>query len=608
MRAPVIAALLFAAACVPTPEQHFPVTAETATQDPSGTELVKYLEQPNADAAVCDLKGAGPHISELAPSAQDAFVGAFTDGKIQPRTFRRCARTLLTQLPPDDRATLFDKLIGAYRKLLGSKLETNPAATERATILQRLYLDRAVGSGPHAPVLADAMTKIRVALGKKQYGPIATRLAQELIDNADLEQGNWHGAPVTASTMDDLAKAGNELTLRRFMQRLPTDALRDEAKRRILRIHMQLSPFAEVRDGGMALEDAILKNGANAISLADHAVGNAYVDESHLPRRTLVVRQDVWRQGATIMAEQDGKLGMVPDLPLHGALTVEVQGISRPVTVCANAAALDPSPCIAASELAIGQQLAKLDAAGTIHIGDERPIVQLLPLATQTQFALPISIAGKPATTLSWALRFARPDAVIFSGGGNGGNGPDVAVRIADGGPQRFEFDASANGRTLIAIVEANDLPKFRIGSAGGDGAAGSPGSDGASGTDGSECSDGSNGDDGGNGEDGGDGGDGGRVTVHIESISRSLASIQALVQPTVVSLGGNGGSGGAGGNGGAGGSGGSARSPTTHTDSDGNTVTDDPGCSSGMSGSSGSSGSAGSDGAAGRPGIVTFD
>jgi hypothetical protein len=55
------------------------------------------------------------------------------------------------------------------------------------------------------------------------------------------------------------------------------------------------------------------------------------------------------------------------------------------------------------------------------------------------------------------------------------------------------------------------------------------------------------------------------------------------------------------------GGAGGSGRSPTTHTDGDGNTIVDDPGCSPGSSGSSGASGADGAPGADGRPGRVTI-
>jgi hypothetical protein len=57
---------------------------------------------------------------------------------------------------------------------------------------------------------------------------------------------------------------------------------------------------------------------------------------------------------------------------------------------------------------------------------------------------------------------------------------------------------------------------------------------------------------------------------------------------------------------GGSGGSGGSGRSQSTHTDENGNTVVDDPGCSPGSSGSSGSSGHDGSPGASGSPGKIT--
>jgi hypothetical protein len=56
-----------------------------------------------------------------------------------------------------------------------------------------------------------------------------------------VEAGSWQGHPVDVAMMDRLAAAGNEMTLRRFAERLPRADLRQEARRCIVRIHIELS-------------------------------------------------------------------------------------------------------------------------------------------------------------------------------------------------------------------------------------------------------------------------------------------------------------------------------------------------------------------------------
>jgi hypothetical protein len=59
--------------------------------------------------------------------------------------------------------------------------------------------------------------------------------------------------------MDALAASGNEMTLTRFAERLPDPALREQARRRLVRIHVALSPFPEVREAAAVVEDTVVQ-------------------------------------------------------------------------------------------------------------------------------------------------------------------------------------------------------------------------------------------------------------------------------------------------------------------------------------------------------------
>jgi hypothetical protein len=573
-----------------------PMTADQAVQYNSGPALVAYLGQPDASAGICDLESTSTaHLHGVTADERRALVDGFKDGAISPTVWKKCVKTLERELPPEDRATLVDALLGAYGSLLDKDLETNPARVERMSTLHKLYLDRGVGVEAHPVAVAALLAEAKERIAKGKLGPIGTRFATELIETAELEHGSWRGRTIDGALLDELAAAGNEITLKRFSERLPSAELRDEARRRIVRIHVALSPFPEVQHGGPELETKILAEGHNAISIAEHPVTRAYFDEHHVVRRDVIVRQHVWQQNATLVGrDANQKVSVVPELPLRGALMVEVAGISRPITVCADGKELDPSPCVDVKDIAVEGKLVKLDARAVVHVVDNVWLADLLPIADRETFQIPVDVAGKPVASLAWYLRFERPENLVFSGGA-GGTGPDLTVRVGDMRGSRTRFDVNYDGRDFLAIVEQPDLAAFRAGSQGGGGSSGSDGTDGSSGSSGSECGNGGNGGDGTNGGDGGDGGDGGNVTVQFACSYGACDALSTSLHAAIVSWGGSGGSGGSG------------RSPTTHTDGDNNTVVDDPGCSAGSSGSSGSSGMSGSDGRNGAPGRVTF-
>ena len=601
------AVLLCVSGCAAQAELALPMTAAQAVREVSVAALVAYLGQPDANPAVCDPAGTGAHVPGLPADARTTLVDGMRAGKVPPALGRRCINRLAKGLPADDSASLFDAMALAYRDMLtSSHLDTDPRLVERLTALHQLYLDRKPGLGGHPTVVLPLVASLHQALAQRKLGPVATYFASELLETIDLEHGTWQGRPVDVATMDALAAAGNEVTLGRFAERLPSDDLRAEARRRIVRVHVALSPFPEVRTAGPALDAAMLKDGVNAISIADHPVVRAWLDEKKTPPRTVVVRQDVFQRTATLLGRWTGRLevSVLPELPLRDRLLLQVQSIARPVGVCAEASDLDPSPCVGVTDLSIDQALTTLDRSGSVHVRDDVNLDEVLPLASEGAFRVPVRVAGRPATTVEWGLWFERPKDVVFRGEAPGGVGPALSVRITLPRASRFRFDARTS-EPYVAVVEGADVTSFRVSSRGGAGEDGSTGSTGSTGSSGGTCQSGGRGGNGGPGGDGGPGGTGGEVLAQIVCSPGACETARAALAGVVRSEGGPGGDGGSGGSGGAGGSGGPSRSATSHTDSNGNTVVDDPGCSAGSTGPSGSDGPSGSAGPDGKPGHV---
>jgi hypothetical protein len=516
----VVGGLVAATGC--TPADPMPLSANAAVHVGSGEALVAYLAQPEATPSICDLHAKEDHVRVFTPDMGPTLVGALDRGTLPIEPFRQCALRLVKTLPSDSSATLFDAMAHAYRGMLrDARLDTDPARLERITALQTLYLDRKPGLGPHASVEDSLFRDLRAALAPQgdtpKLGTVATRLGQEMLDAYDLARGLWQGRPVDIALMDTLVASGNEAALARFAARLPTEDLRTEARRRIVRIHIALSPFPDVQHGGAALEDRVLKEGHAAVSLALHPLVRASLFAPP-PMRDVVIREQVFDRMATLLghAKDQSDLSPLPEMPLRGALSAELSGVSHLVGVCAKASALDPSPCIAPADLAVDNPLTSVDKNGALRFAEGLRIDQILPFASEAAFTVPVRVGDAPAVTLSWELHFERPENLAFFGAALGRRGPDVTVRITQLRPGRFRFDASTAeiGRAgaaeppYTAIVESPDLTKFRVKSLGGSELFGAAGAGGAPGSNGSACGSGGNGGDGGPGDTGGAGGE----------------------------------------------------------------------------------------------------
>lgn len=597
--------------CASDPTFPMPMTAaELATYD-SGPALVAYLGQLDASPSVRDEHARGPHIGAPLEPMRKSFIAGLVLGKVPPTLWHQCASVIVRRATPDESSALIDEIGFAYKKLLkDSDLDKKPELQQRLDAMQQLYMDRKNGITGRPEVLGGLFDDLRKALANHRLGPTATRFGQDLIAVVDLERGEWRGQKVDVSTIDRLFTQGDEKTLTLFIDRLPTTSLVDEAKRRVIRLHIAASPFPEVRNNAAAVEETMMKRGVNATSLTSQPPVRGWLDDEKTPMRGVLVRQDLMAQTAKLLGYRNNKppVSILPDVQLRGALMIQLDGISQAVTLCGPKHELDPTPCVAADDVKLDNPVAYLDKGGVFRFVDSLTMATAVSLTSMhNRFTLPVIVGTKNLLSFEWPFNYERPDNLVLPGSASGSDGPPLSIDVDHRNPARFVFHVEAPGRTYLAVVEAYDVNAFYIASRGARGYTGATGMSGSPGSNGSECGDGGRGGDGGPGSPGGPGGDGGPVSVHVDCGDAPCESTVALLRDTIRSLAGPGGYGGAGGSGGSGGSGGPGRSPTSHTDSDGNTVVDDPGCSPGSSGSSGSDGPSGSDGSAGHDGVVTM-
>ena len=620
MRRVLLALCLIVLACGCGRSYPSPFTARDMEKIGTGDALVHYLKQPGATAAVCDRKSNGPHF--LGSSADDwsDLTTGLLGGDVRPDLWQRCAMILLESASADDAASMLDAMAHAYRKLLAhAALETDEAERARMEALHRAFLLRRGGTSPHPAAIEADVASLRTALDKAKLGPVAARYGREVLATIDLEHGLWKGVPLKVEALDELEKGKDEALLRRVMLRAPDPEMQKEARRRIVRLHIAASPSEAVRAHAADVEATVLATGRNAIDPAKHPPTAAWLDPEHSRVRGVLVRQDVWKQTATLLAYEGQKAGtsVLPSVDLRGALFARIDGLKEPVTICAPPDTLDVTPCLLPSEVKPKVPIVYVDADGLLHFVERVTSRDATRLVYDTpNLPLPFDVGGKPLLTVEWPIVFERPDDVVFSGPGSG-RGPDLRVVVERRYSPRLFFQVDGPEGKLVGVVEASDLGSFTVATRGGAGTPGARGMDGSNGTSGSpgtpaSCPGspggaGGNGTPGGNGTNGGPGGPGGpggNVVIHVACITGECGSVVGTVQKVVRSEGGPGGRGGDGGRGGQGGQGGPGGSGASCTDAQGH-MTSVSGGTSGSAGANGSSGMRGSDGPPGKPGKV---
>jgi hypothetical protein len=624
---PWVVGLLFVCAtgCATTKTFPLPMSAEQLSSYHSdGEALAAYLTQADADEGVCDLHALGPHASIVDEAGRQAVTQNFLAGTIKPLLWRRCENSLLHTADATTVSALMSDLVDLIPKLVtDSKAETDPQKQAQIDSAQRLYLERKVGIDATRDETLHLESELRSDLAAKRFGPWAEKHVHQLLEELELEHGFWQGHPIDASVLDTLFKSSDEATLRRCSERLTDAALRDQARRRIIRLHVAASPFTEVHADPAALEETMMKSGINPVSLPQHAPKRGSLDTSRVPQRTVLINQDLPNQTATLTATAADRpsVSVLPALRLRGALQVELDGISKPVTLCGHPSSLDPSPCLRPEDVRIDSPLASLDLNGSFRFASKIPEATAVTLAQpKHQLILPVSIGGHVMASIEWTAVFSPTKDLVFSADVPGSTGPSLEVLAERSEPDHLRYSLNYAGRPYQAVVEWDNAGKFHVisrGAAGKPGTPGVDGSDGAAGIDGSDAScpsspgtDGSQGGDGTDGTNGGPGwpgGNGGPVNVKLSSSPELRSSTMEVLHAAVLSQGGPGGAGGVGGRGGQGGQGGRGGSGASCSDANGQTssVSGGNAGSNGFDGANGANGPVGPDGAAGP---VTFD
>jgi len=613
-------ALVLAAGCAAR-QYPLPMTAAQLARE-DGPALAAYLGQPDAGAGVCDLGAGGPHAVVIDPAARRGLGEAFRAGRIPPDRWLACLDRLLgTADPPTARALLTDAVRAARDLASGRDLDADAGAAARFAAIARLYAERPTEVAAEPLESASLLKRLETDLPRGLLGKAGQAPGAELLAALRLERAAWDGAPVDEAWLDRLAAAGDAATLRLAAARLPGVALREAARRRVIRLGQAGSPFPEA--SAPEVEEVVARLGRNPVALADHPPLRGWLDTGRLPSRTVLVEQRLAEHAARLLAPAPAAgpatapgpaavPTVLPEVALPGALRVELTGLSAPVTLCADPRRLDPTPCLAAADVTTTSPLARVGADGSLRLADTLAMDDVLPLAREAALTLPLAVGGLPVAALSWPLRFLPPPGLVLEGAGHGAPGPDLEVLVESVEPDRLVYTVSAPAARFQAVVERADAAAFRLLSRGGQGAPGSAGPSGAtgpSGADGRDAScpgtpgqDGGRGGDGGQGGAGGGGGPGGRggdVRVVVAAPRDLQDGLVRLLRAAVASEGGAGGEGGGGGRGGPGGSGARGGHGTTCFQPDGPTVW----LPSGRDGADGADGEPGPSGWAGTPG-----
>jgi hypothetical protein len=374
------ATFLCLSACVPWFPQ--PLTAVDLEQYNSGAALVAYLAQPAADPTVCDMGSQGPHIRKLWAEDSEALVDGLVDGRVAKSVWRACTSALLRSAPSAVMPAFLNAAGRGYRKLITREgFERDYEAQTRLIELQAIYLNRARALQPEAAVAGKLFEELREALSKGYLGSYASKLATQLLAAYDLEHGRWKGRALDLATLDALFSAHDSAALQLIFARSSSEQLRSEAKRRIIRLHIAASTFPEVKANAAEVEETLMRLGNNPQDLAVHRVVSGGLDK--LPWQSVSVQQNFAQQTASLIGR-----GPVYDgasvLPLRAALHVTLQGVSRPVTLCAEPSALDPTPCMVAEQVSLGHPLVRIHA-DQLALRTGMPIAETMELCALRQ-------------------------------------------------------------------------------------------------------------------------------------------------------------------------------------------------------------------------------
>lgn len=259
------------------------------------------------------------------------------------------------------------------------------------------------------------------------------------------------------------------------------------------------------------------------LNLNNTMISRAWLEKNLLDAHGVLVRQTPGdnppQTSVHLFKYRDTVRQIVSAIDLKDALHIEVDGLSRPVTLCSSESgtdSLEPTPCVSPKDVVIDHPLAKLHADGTLSLQEKLTVTQFLQLAkSKDGLVLPIRIGGKRWLNLSWNPYFQQPSSLVLTAQGEGTDGPTLWVLIDHRDISRFLISVVRKGDTRQILLDLSDAIGFQIVS---QGAVGSQGLD------------------------GGNGGNGGRVYVEMICGDAECSHTRLVAQNIVRSLGGHGG------------------------------------------------------------------
>ncbi len=548
-----------------------------------GEALVHYLSRPSADATACTAANFSRQDSKLV----EPFVESLDSKRVPLTLWAACAQRLLASLPAPSRATFIERLSGLAVTFL-----------ERPDVARLQVISDVLARRPRER--APGMAKLRSRLsqpGSKPLGGVVDSLRALL----ELDEGNVNGQPLTEAGVLQL---NDEALLRRIDARVPDEALRTAARRRIVRLHLAQCSMREVCERAAEIEEAVLARGRWAQPVASLS--------APVPQPPLVapvdvrISQDIAAQLASPFLAGDEE-HRAPAIDLRPLLRFHV-GWSEPLALCESPDALAVMPCIDPAQVSLGTGFATLDKAGVLHLGTKWAMADAIDLTRTGQgLVVPVKLGDRLSQVVQVPLTAQVPGSFCFEGEPTG-RGPLVSALVVPAVQGLLVEAVDEKGRR-VQFVLPHSAAGVEFGSCGGrgrTGTAGTRGMNGSSGSSGSSAmcpsSPGGRGGNGGNGTagsaggDGGPGGEGGALRVELRC--GQACEDEALVRALFRSRGGLGGDGGPGGPGGSGGAGGPGGSGTSCYQNGKSSY-----ASGGSAGSSGSQGPQGPNGRRGAPG-----
>jgi hypothetical protein len=547
-----------------------------------GDALVHYLSRPDADAAQgCQAGRLARRDDELS----GPLVAALSGRGVSPKNWVTCASTLLATLEPFEREGLLTEL--------ASRTPALANAPSSVKLVHRAFSSRPRGESQAAATLLRTLRKPDL-LNLEVFDELRITLA--------LDEGEWGGQRLTEALV---AQLSDEALLRRIEARVPDEAVRLAARRRVVQLHLAASTVREVKERAAEVEAKVLATGRWAQPVK--TLSRPAPQPPLTLKTALRGSQDIARQLVRLSTREDDDPAP-PAIDVTPVLRFHV-GWSQPLGLCAPREALDVTPCIDPTEVQLGTGFATLDMTGMLQFPRKLTMGDAVELTRKgLGIVVPVQLEGQLSQVLQVPLTMLAPSPFFFEGPPSS-RGPAVNVVVVPS-TQGLLLEAVDDTGARRQLVLPRGPTAFELGSIGGRGKQGSPGSRGANGSRGTNgmsasCPSmsggnggpGSSGSPGGQGGNGGPGGDGGPVKVEV--VCGKDCDDTPLVHAVIRSRGGPGGEGGPGGAGGSGGDGGSGGSGTSCY-SNGKTSS----LSGGSSGSRGSNGATGPSGQRGAPGL----